>query len=62
MVPQLGEEKAAALNLIDHAMLVGDASRPVAGQGVAQWLRFPDTLEGTARRIRKYSVVTFASR
>ena len=51
MVPQLGEEQAAALDFIDHAMLLGDASRPVAGQGMAQWLRLADPLEGVAHRI-----------
>jgi hypothetical protein len=40
VIAQLGDNQAVAIQLVDDPMFFVDAPRPVAGKGVAEWLRF----------------------
>ena len=42
---QVGEQQRIAVDLVDHAVLVGDPARPETGQRVPQRLGFADARE-----------------
>jgi hypothetical protein len=46
VVPGLQDPEVVPVDEVDEAVLLGDAARPGAGQGVSELLRFADAGEG----------------
>ena len=51
MVAGLQDDKVVTVDEVNEAVLVGDASRPGAGEGVAQLFGFADTGERVAQGV-----------
>lgn len=56
VIPKLRDENRVALDLIDNPVLVIDAPRPVAREGVFQWLRLAEPAERLSLNVSDESV------
>ena len=48
VVAELGDQEAVAVHLVDHAVFVIDASRPVAREGMTEGFGLADSVKGGA--------------
>lgn len=56
MIAELGNDKGIVLDLVDDAMFIGDASRPVSGKSVFEGFRLADSLVGQALNVTNEGV------